>query len=212
MLSTSLNRIFLGSGDMKDTRFVTFKAVKDDEQVVLGPVYTPNEVDTDGESMTKEDVQKMAYDFLSAGRVQNIDLSHNFEPCGANVVESFVARKGDPDFEEGAWILGVHVPDDTTWKKIKKGEINGFSFGGSVRKVTQTVLVEVTDTVKGITETCADEVLPIHSHDFFINYDDNGKIKSSGTSHQLGHSHKIKSSDSTELELGHGHRIIFKEE
>lgn len=102
---------------------------------VFGEVYAPDIVDTDGESMTAEDIRKMAHDFIATGKVKELDTNHNHKICGAEVVESFIARSGDPDFAEGAWVLGVRMPDGPLWEMVKSGEINSFSVDTLVTKV-----------------------------------------------------------------------------
>jgi len=69
----------------------------EEERLVYGEVYSPLHVDTDGEAMTAAEIKKMAHHFLSSGRVNKIDVSHNLEESGAIVIESFLARKHEPD-------------------------------------------------------------------------------------------------------------------
>jgi hypothetical protein len=178
-----------------------------EEQIVMGPVYVPDSIDSHGESMTAESLKEMAYEFLMTGKVQKIDIQHNFEESGCKVVESFIVRKGDPDFKEGTWVLGVKITDTDTWEKVKKGELNGFSFAGPVLKETRKVLVEVTESVKGMTEMSTIDSVPSHFHDFFLKFNDDGMIKDGKTSENMGHWHVIRASDSTEKELDHAHRI-----
>ena len=81
-------------------------------------------VDTDGEAMTANEIQKMAHGFLAAGRTDKIDVGHNLKESGCVVVESFLARKGDADgFINGAWVLGVKVLPDELWEAVKTGEL-----------------------------------------------------------------------------------------
>jgi hypothetical protein len=80
--------------------------------------------------MTPAEIEKMAYGFMESLRLTQIDKNHDGEANKGVVVESFIARSGDPDFPEGTWALGVHVTDDGTWKAIEKGEITGFSIAG----------------------------------------------------------------------------------
>ena len=91
----------------------------------------------------------MAYGFMQKGITDHIDLNHDGVHCGAVVVESFIAREGDPDFIPGSWVVGVHVPDNDTWNLIKTGELNGFSLEGIGHKKAQTVTFSVPDLLKG---------------------------------------------------------------
>lgn len=186
-------------------------AIKADEehQVVYGVVYAPNRVDTDWEAMTAEEIQKMAWNFLENHREENIDLAHDLKQSGCVVVESFVARSGDPDFPEGAWVLGTRCPDDV-WKRIKEGEFNGYSFYGGVKKYPATVLLEVAKQITGITEKSTIEILPVHEHTFIVNLNNKAQIVSGRTDVVLNHSHAIKKGTATELEIDHNHRVFLE--
>lgn len=116
------------------TREVLIKAADAPKQIVYGEVYAPLVEDSHGDWMTAEQIELMAHKFMKSGRVKALDREHNLKETGAVVVESFIARKGDPDFAEGAWVLGCHVADSELWAAIEKGEVTGFSmYGQGVR-------------------------------------------------------------------------------
>ena len=75
------------------------------EQIVFGEVYVPFEVDLQGEYADEGEVQRMAWDFL-AGKGVGGEMHSRFELRDGSLpgvpVESFVARRGDPDFTAGA--------------------------------------------------------------------------------------------------------------
>jgi hypothetical protein len=172
-------------------------------QIAYGEVYAPNRPDAQDEWMTKEWIQKAAHDFLRSGKMQQIDVLHNnilAKEC--SVVESFVAREGDPDFIPGSWVVGVHIPDPQLWGRVEKGEINGFSMEAFVTKHPQQVHIEIPPVVKG--KTCKSED---HEHDFFVSYDENGKFKGGITSVTNGHMHTIHAGTHTEEVNGHSHRF-----
>ncbi|MGE5528071.1 MAG: XkdF-like putative serine protease domain-containing protein [Patescibacteria group bacterium] len=111
-------------------RVVSFKKVDSAQQIVYGEVYVPNVRDTHGNWMTAEEIEKMAHRFLMKFRNTQIDLQHDMEPDEGVVVESFVARPGDPDFTPGAWVLATKVFKTETWQAIMNGEITGYSLYG----------------------------------------------------------------------------------
>lgn len=113
------------------SRMIDFKKKAAAKQLVFGEVYVPNEKDTDGNWMTADTIEKMAHAFLHEARMQQIDRNHTGARDKGEVVESFIARKGDPDFTEGAWVVGVHVTDNDVWEQIEKGELTGFSIEGT---------------------------------------------------------------------------------
>ena len=116
---------------------VEFKKSDDEKQIVYGEVYVPEQRDTDGNWMTAATIEKMAHDFMENLRNTHIDKNHDGKTDKGTVVESFIVRKGDPDYTEGAWVVGVHVPDKTIWGQVKKGELTGFSIGGEAQLVEE---------------------------------------------------------------------------
>ena len=111
-------------------RTVPIVKVDAEKRIVLGVVYEPDVRDTDGNFMTAEEIERWPT-VLENMRNTNIDRNHDDKPQYGVVVESFIARKGDPDFPPGAWVLGTHVIDDETWEAIKSGEITGYSIAGT---------------------------------------------------------------------------------
>ena len=139
------------------------KLASEEKRIVWAEVYVPNVPDTDGDFMDEVGVEKAAYGFMRDLNLKQIDVQHTNELVeGAVVVESFIARKGDPDFIAGSWVVGVHVPDDKTWSQIKKGEINGFSLEALVKGEDTTLEIEVPPVVSGRTAKSEG-----HEHDVF---------------------------------------------
>lgn len=182
------------------------------ERLVYGEVYAPLQVDTDEEAMTAEEIKKMAHGFLMDGFTSKIDVNHQQQESGCLIVESFLARKNDPDnFVEGSWVLGVKVLPDELWEAIQKGELNGFSFGGSApAKETITVLVSMTRRMVGSCEKSEDGgLLPPHDHSIDIEFDKDGTVTKGETSFDLGHKHSIQRTTATEKAMEHSHRLIL---
>ena len=116
---------------------VEIKKSDDEKQIAYGEVYVPEQRDTDGNWMTAATIEKMAHDFMENLRNARIDKNHDGETNKGTVVESFIVRKGDPDYTEGAWVVGVHVQDKDIWDQVKKGELTGFSIGGEAQLVEE---------------------------------------------------------------------------
>ena len=115
---------------MKTENIVAFKKSDNKKQIVFGEVYVPDVRDTDGEFMTAETIEKMAHNFLANKKNFEISKSHDGNTDKGCVVESFIAREGDPDFIPGSWVIGVHVPDVEIWKQVEDGTLTGFSIEG----------------------------------------------------------------------------------
>jgi hypothetical protein len=191
---------------------MTIKALKGDtpeQQIVFGEVYAPDRPDAQGEFMRAEEIASMAHDFIRQGKMGQIDLQHDGQVIeGPSIVESFIARKGDPDFIEGAWVIGMHIPNPDLWEAVKKGEINGFSMEALVTRHEQEVPMEIPPVVQGLTSK-SDNSAPVspHEHRFFVSYDDNGIFRGGITDNVLGHQHVIKAGTHTETTEGHSHRF-----
>ena len=113
----------------QNSHLVTIKKSDADKQIVYGEVYVPYSIDTQGEMMLPDDIEKMAHRYLQLPNLsKTIDVNHDNRPVNCHVVESFVARKGDPEFTEGSWVVGMKIDDSSIWSLIKDGKINGFSF------------------------------------------------------------------------------------
>lgn len=180
------------------------KADSAQKQMVWAEVYAPNRPDSDGEFMSADTIEKMAHQFLRAGKTKMVDVQHDNRTIpGVEVVESFIARKGDPDFLPGAWVVAVHIPDAETWAKVEKGELNGFSVEALVQREERDCEIDLPPVVSGRTSKSED-----HEHEFFVTYDeDTGHFKGGTTNVVNGHSHVIKAGTVTEDAQGHRHRF-----
>lgn len=192
--------------DAERNRVVAIKRIDEDRRLVFGEVYAPDVLDTYGEYMSSDDIELMAHRFMKLDLGEVIDTNHDNVPNGSFPVESFIARADDPDFLEGAWVLGVKVPDDGVWASIKKGELNGFSFQSMVRPVEHRVKLSIIRDHVGITEEGgADD----HRHTFFVQVDDTGKVVFGQTSFDNGHNHRIRRASVTETVNTHNHRFFL---
>jgi hypothetical protein len=186
---------------------MNIKKLDEELQIVYAEVYVPNIPDSDNDFMTVETVREMAHGFLAEGRVTKIDVNHSREEIPAAVVESFVARKGDPDFIEDAWVAGVKIYDPEVWELIKSGEINGFSLDGIGQGTATELEIEIPEFVKGETELDAG-----HKHIFKVHFDGEGNFLGGKTiDEDADHVHLIKRGTLTELSQDHAHRFSFVE-
>lgn len=186
----------------------------DEKRLVYGEVYSPLHVDTDGEAMTASEIEKMAYLFLERGLTSQIDVQHNQKESGCSVVESFLARKSDPDgFIEGAWVMCVRITPEL-WPEVKKGNLNGFSMFGSATHISTEAMISVAERMTGDTEKSnEDGLLPPHSHSVNIAFK-GGRIVPGETLPMLGHVHKIAAATATlaafpDSPMEHSHRLIM---
>lgn len=187
--------------------FRQIKKSNEDRQIIYAEVYAPNRLDTHGEMMLPEDVEKMCHRFLSQlNLAKSIDVQHDNVAIDAYPIESFIAREGDPDFTPGAWVMGVKIEDADVWARIKSGDLNGFSFQAMVIPVPG-VEVEI-ETVRD--HVCKTEENEGHWHYLFAKLDATGNIISGRTSKAAdGHWHELRGKSVTVTANKHNHRFFL---
>ena len=112
---------------------------QDPKKLIYGVVYTPNEIDTQGDYATEDEIEKAAHQFLKDAR--NIDKQHDFVTGAGEVVESYISpidfTLGEQEVKKGAWVLVTKATDEI-WEEVIKGDITGYSMAGkAVRTVKQ---------------------------------------------------------------------------
>lgn len=189
----------------KRTTTVRIKRMDEAERIVYGEVYAPNRLDTYGEYMTAEDIKLMAHRAMKLDLAVIIDTQHDNVPNGSYPVESFIARAGDVDYTEGAWVLGVKVPDDATWNKVIKGDLNGFSYEAWVTPQETEITYYVMRDHVGSVEPALD-----HEHTYFVQMGSDGKVIKGWTSPGPdGHVHTISKASVTDSAADHNHRFFL---
>lgn len=215
-MTVSATRVRLIKRDTRSTAFaegganaVQIKKLDQDEQIVFAEVYAPNFPDSQGDFMSAEEIKKTAYDFMKKSALSNIDTNHSRDPNGSYVVESFIARKDDPVFIPGSWVIGVKVPDQQVWSMVKSGELNGFSLDGFGVRTEKPFEVEMPDALTGQTSHDAS-----HEHGFAVKFDGDGNFLGGSTNPgRDGHVHTIARGTVTEPAgwPSHSHRFSFVE-
>lgn len=153
--------------------------------------------------MTAADVEALAYEYMARKNEVGVDSQHNHQVIpGCTIVESFIAREGDPDFIPGSWVVCCHVDDDATWEKIKAGELNGFSMEALVLKEEVEAEIDIPSTIKGSTSETDG-----HTHRFAVKFTADGEFEGGATDEVMGHSHKILAGTITQESHGHTHRF-----
>lgn len=204
--------------DTNPVAFAQFLKTDDERQLVFAEVYAPMVPDSQGDFMTHEGIELIAHDFMKNGNNTRIDTNHDLVENGSFVVESFIARKGDPDFNEGAWVMGVKVVDLNVWNMIKSGDLNGFSMYGKGVRVERTIQLEIPDSgiIKGTVEKASGNAHDSdHYHEYAVKFDTSGNFIGGETGPAIGgvddHVHSIMKGTATESTNGHSHRFSFLE-
>jgi hypothetical protein len=192
---------------------VGIKKTEAKKQIIWAEVYAPNRPDADQEYMTAESIETMAYEFMRSKKMDAVDHAHDqINKEGCCVIESFVARKGDPDFAEGAWVVGIHIDNKDLWEKVEKGEINGLSMEALVTKEVKDVILEIPALLGGVTYKAEGDSADDHTHEFEVHYDDEGKFLGGKTDTVDGHFHLIRKGTITEKSSGHFHKFAHTDQ
>jgi hypothetical protein len=184
---------------------LSIRADKEWERVVFAEVLIPDVPNVFGDYWTRESVKQAAYVFMQAGF--GIDVEHDnvdVQGTGAVVVESFIVRKGDPDFIEGSWVVGMRIIDDALWAGVLDGTINGYSYEALVEFFSGFITLVDDGMRRGITEPDLEDG---HTHEFVVLVDMNNRPIDGGTTVTDGHAHTISTHTVTDEADGHTHRF-----
>ncbi len=116
------------------------KAVEE-EHTVTGVVLQPEVVDGHGDIMSADVIKETAFKFLAGfNKTTKLGVQHTIFKAGQlELVESYIAPMdmviGSKTVKAGSWIMTMRVLDMKLWKKIKDGEITGFSIGGIAKVI-----------------------------------------------------------------------------
>lgn len=122
----------------RDLPRVIVKAKAEEERIVMGVVLEPDEVDAQGDTISKEEIRNAAHRFMEEFQVSGVQHKE-FAGGRLKILESWIApvamKLEGQDVKEGSWMMTKRVIDDELWKGAKAGKFTGFSIGGSaIRK------------------------------------------------------------------------------
>jgi hypothetical protein len=129
----------------------TFSALRfaDEEQkIVVGPAMIPNmeipRKDEDGDiyyvKFSEETIKEIMMKFMKEARTNATNQDHQEDlAAGAYVYESWLVEDPENDkantkygfnVPKGTWMVSMKIDDKETWKRVKSGELRGFSVEG----------------------------------------------------------------------------------
>jgi DNA adenine methylase len=108
------------------------------ERFVLGVVLEPDVVDAQNDIYSASDIRKAAHGFMQSSQVMG--HMHQWRVNDkVKILESYLlpsdCQFNDLWLRKGTWMLGVRVLDDALWDAVNRGELTGFSVGGSADRV-----------------------------------------------------------------------------
>ena len=147
-------------GSIPNNARVNF-SFNEEKRIVTGPLMIPNKfilrMQEDGSPyyiwFSRKTIRKMAEKFFKMNNHNNTDINHDEDVTNKNtLVESWISESMEYDkayklgymLPPGTWYVSYKINDDDTWKKIKSGELNGFSLAGGFIKKMKAVNPELT--------------------------------------------------------------------
>lgn len=123
--------------DGEDEPELSILKADDEQRIVWGIVLEPDVEDSQGDVVSKEDVELAAHRFLYGGAL--IGNQHRaLAPASVKPVESYVApcdfEMGGEDVRKGTWVMAVHIPDDPLWNEVKTGRKGALSVAGTGKR------------------------------------------------------------------------------
>lgn len=137
---------------------LTFPLYKDaEQQVVYGVVYEPfdgTNSDTQGDYATAEEIEKACDTFNDEYNRAGLMHSKILNKNQAKILQSYIAPAdfsvAGQTIKKGSWVIKTKVEDRDLWDMIKKGELTGYSMGGTGKSSD----FMKSDSYKNITKKC----------------------------------------------------------
>ncbi len=105
-----------------------------EQRVALGPVLVPDTADLQGDVISVGEIEKTADAYMEFYRNRGLQHSELVNDKVA-ILQSWTSpvdfKIGDRLIKAGTWLMKARYYDDEMWEKVKKGELTGFSIGGS---------------------------------------------------------------------------------
>lgn len=112
-------------------------------------------VDRQGDLIDEDEMEKSAYEYVIKSRKggdqhRRTDDGQPFH--ASDMIESFVVtdekkqRLGLPESMPTGWWVGFKVNDDETWRKVKNGDVTGFSLHGRGKRYPVEGVIDPVET------------------------------------------------------------------
>ena len=132
-----------------DKKFQNFSAIDTEQQIVVGAAMLANEkiVREDAEGnpyfvyFSADTIRQCQELFFKKGNTKATNVDHDQEGInsGVTIIESWIVENpemdkskhlGYKDIPKGSWFVAYKIDDKALWKKVKAGEVQGFSIEG----------------------------------------------------------------------------------
>ena len=145
---------------------VQMQVIDEDKRMVLGLALIPDikipRIDDQGEkyfgTFSKETIRKASELYLSRLRPNNTTYEHEVPVDGVSLSESWIVEDKEKDKTAlygidaplGSWAIAMKVENEDVWKKVKEGEVLGFSIEGIFNEKKKDRFEEMWNAIKSI--------------------------------------------------------------
>jgi hypothetical protein len=119
----------------------------EEKKILVGPAMIPDmaihRIDDNGKmydvTFSEETIAEIAQKFLKEARTNDVNQDHKANDAGTYVYESWIVEDPKTDkantvygfnVPKGTWMVKMKVEDPAVWKRVKAGELKGFSVEG----------------------------------------------------------------------------------
>lgn len=133
-------------GYVETRHAAVFSFAAEEQQVLVGPAMVPDmkilRIDENNQKywvkFSPETIKEIALKYFKEGRVHELNTDHEDNTAGCYIFESWLVETADDkantlygyNVPPGTWMISVKVEDPETWKRVKAGELRGFSVEG----------------------------------------------------------------------------------
>ena len=99
--------------------------------------------------------------YFKENRVHELNTDHEENSAGAYIFESWIVETPDDkantlygyNVPVGSWMISVKVEDPETWRRVKAGELKGFSIEGVLVDMEELEAMKTYERIKKILGT-----------------------------------------------------------
>ena len=117
-------------------KYFKFDKIDKKQQIVGGIIYEPNVEDSQGDYMEADEIEKMAYKYMTGDK--KFKINHKGKDFTFPIIESYIpdedTKKGGQIIKKDAWWLMIKIDNKKIWTDIENGKLGGFSMGGKATK------------------------------------------------------------------------------
>jgi len=132
----------LGLQSLIEKRVNLFKVDKE-RQVIKGPALVPMEKDKQGDTVTKQEVENAFYKFAKRDpKLVSIEHDEDTYHRDNKIVELWLTEQprdwNGIKLPSKTMMVGIFMGNSNDWKRVKEGELKGFSIGGGGVRYVRT--------------------------------------------------------------------------